>query len=105
VADSPSWSRVFTLSGVALAFAIIIYGFAASALPVWLLLAPRDYLSAFIKAGAIFSLAAGILLVRPQVLMPPLTHFVDGTGPCLLARSFRFALSPSPAAPSADFIR
>src|ERR1700693_1551713 len=70
VADSPSWSHVFTLSGVALAFAIIIYGFAASALPVWLLLAPRDYLSAFIKAGAIFSLAAGILLVRPQVLMP-----------------------------------
>src|SRR5437660_2820072 len=73
VADSPSWAGVFTLRGVALAFAIIAYGFAASALPVWLLLAPRDYLSAFIKAGAIFSLAAGILLVRPQVLMPPLT--------------------------------
>src|SRR5437667_146845 len=77
VADSPSWSRVFTLGGVALAFAIIAYGFAASALPVWLLLAPRDYLSAFIKAGAIFSLAAGILFVRPQVLMPPLTRFID----------------------------
>src|SRR5258708_16251503 len=66
VADSASWSRMFTMSGVALAFAIIAYGFAASALPVWLLLAPRDYLSAFIKAGAIFSLAPGILISRPQ---------------------------------------
>jgi carbon starvation protein len=90
VADSPSWSRVFTLSGVALAFAIIAYGFAASALPVWLLLAPRDYLSAFIKAGAIFTLAAGILFVRPQVLMPPLTRFVDGTGPVFAGKIFPF---------------
>jgi carbon starvation protein len=90
VADSPSWSRVFTLSGVALAFAIIAYGFAASALPVWLLLAPRDYLSAFIKAGAIFSLAAGILIVRPQVLMPPLTRFIDGTGPVFAGKIFPF---------------
>jgi carbon starvation protein len=90
VADSPSWSRVFTLSGVALAFAIIAYGFAASALPVWLLLAPRDYLSAFIKAGAIFSLAAGILFVRPQILMPPLTRFIDGTGPVFAGKIFPF---------------
>ena len=90
VADSPSWAKVFTLSGVALAFAIIAYGFAASALPVWLLLAPRDYLSAFIKAGAIFSLAAGILLVRPQVLMPPLTRFVDGSGPVFAGKVFPF---------------
>ena len=90
VADSPTWAHVFTLSGVALAFAIIVYGFAASALPVWLLLAPRDYLSAFIKAGAIFSLAAGILLVRPQVLMPPLTRFIDGTGPVFAGKIFPF---------------
>src|SRR5689334_8133832 len=90
VADSPSWARVFTLSGVALAFAIIAYGFAASALPVWLLLAPRDYLSAFIKAGAIFSLAAGILIVRPQILMPPLTRFIDGTGPVFAGKIFPF---------------
>ena len=90
VANSPSWSRVFTLSGVALTFAIIVYGFAASALPVWLLLAPRDYLSAFIKAGAIFSLAAGILLVRPHVLMPPLTRFVDGNGPVFAGKIFPF---------------
>jgi carbon starvation protein len=90
VADSPSWARAFTLSGVALAFAIIVYGFAASALPVWLLLAPRDYLSAFIKAGAIFSLAVGILFVRPQVLMPPLTRFVDGTGPVFAGKILPF---------------
>src|SRR3989454_568240 len=90
VADSPSWSRLFTLSGVALAFAIIAYGFAASALPVWLLLAPRDYLSAFIKAGAIVTLAAGILFVRPQVLMPPLTRFIDGTGPVFAGKIFPF---------------
>jgi carbon starvation protein len=90
VADSPSWARVFTLSGVTLAFCLIAYGFAASALPVWLLLAPRDYLSAFIKAGAIFSLATGILLVRPQVLMPPLTRFVDGNGPVFAGKIFPF---------------
>jgi carbon starvation protein len=90
VADSPYLAKVFTLGGVTLAFAIIAYGFAASALPVWLLLAPRDYLSAFIKAGAIFSLAAGILLVRPLVLMPPLTRFVDGTGPVFAGKIFPF---------------
>jgi carbon starvation protein len=90
VADSPAWSKAFTLSGVALAFAIIAYGFAASALPVWLLLAPRDYLSAFIKAGAIFTLAAGILLVRPHILMPPLTRFVDGNGPVFAGKIFPF---------------
>jgi carbon starvation protein len=90
VADSPAWAKVFTLSGVGLSIAIVIYGFAASALPIWLLLAPRDYLSAFIKAGAIFSLAAGILFVRPQVLMPPLTRFVDGTGPVFAGKIFPF---------------
>jgi len=90
VADSAAWSKVFTLSGVTLAFVIILYGFAASALPVWLLLAPRDYLSAFIKAGAIFTLAAGILLVRPHVLMPPLTRFVDGNGPVFAGKIFPF---------------
>ncbi|MBZ5539422.1 MAG: carbon starvation protein A [Acidobacteriia bacterium] len=90
VADAPSWARVFTLSGTALATAIIVYGFAASALPVWLLLAPRDYLSAFIKAGAIFALAAGILLVRPTVQMPAFTRFVDGTGPIFAGKIFPF---------------
>jgi carbon starvation protein len=90
VADSASWASVFTLSGVALAFWIIAYGFAASALPVWLLLAPRDYLSAFIKAGAIFSLAAGIFIVRPEIQMPALTKFIDGSGPVFAGKIFPF---------------
>jgi carbon starvation protein len=90
VADSPSLAKIFTLGGVPLAFILIFYGFAASALPVWLLLAPRDYLSAFIKAGAIFSLAGGILFVRPHILMPPLTKFIDGTGPVLAGKIFPF---------------
>src|SRR5437868_6919328 len=90
VADSPSWAKIFTLGGVPLAFAIIVYAFSASALPVWLLLAPRDYLSAFIKAGAIFALAAGILVVRPHVLMPPLTRFIDGSGPVFAGKIFPF---------------
>jgi carbon starvation protein len=90
VAESAHWAPVFTLGGVALAFWIIAYGFAASALPVWLLLAPRDYLSAFIKAGAIFSLAAGILIVRPEIQMPALTKFIDGTGPVFAGKIFPF---------------
>src|SRR5258707_526059 len=90
VADSPSWARVFTLGGIPLAIALMVYAFAASALPVWLLLAPRDYLSAFIKAGAIFALAAGILFVRPHVLMPPLTRFIDGSGPVFAGKIFPF---------------
>jgi carbon starvation protein len=90
VADSPSWSHAFTLGGIAITVAIILYAFAASALPVWLLLAPRDYLSAFIKAGAIFSLAAGILLVRPSVQMPALTRFIDGSGPVFAGKIFPF---------------
>jgi carbon starvation protein len=90
VADSPSWSHFFTIGGVTLAFILMLYAFAASALPVWLLLAPRDYLSAFIKAGAIFSLAAGILVVRPHILMPPLTKFIDGSGPVFAGKIFPF---------------
>ena len=90
VGDSPAWSQIFTLSGVALAVALIVYGYIASTLPVWLLLAPRDYLIAFIKAGAFFILAAGILFVRPQILMPPLTRFVDGTGPIFAGKIFPF---------------
>jgi carbon starvation protein len=90
VAASPTWARVFTVSGVPLAFLIIAYGFAAAVLPVWLLLAPRDYLSAFIKTGAIFCLAAGILFVRPQIMMPPLTKFIDGTGPVFAGKIFPF---------------
>src|SRR5271170_2165117 len=87
---SPAWSQAFTFSGPALAIAIIIYGFAASALPVWLLLAPRDYLSAFIKIGAIAALAGGILFVRPTLQMPALTRFIDGSGPVFAGKIFPF---------------
>jgi carbon starvation protein len=90
VNGSPAWSRAFTLSAPALAAAIICYGYAASTLPVWLLLAPRDYLSAFIKVGAILALAAGIVLVRPSLQMPALTRFVDGTGPVFAGKIFPF---------------
>src|SRR5271163_4476834 len=90
VGASPSWARVFTFGGVSLAFLIIAYGFAAAVLPVWLLLAPRDYLSAFIKTGAIFSLAAGILFVRPHMMMPPLTRFIDGSGPVFAGKIFPY---------------
>jgi carbon starvation protein len=85
-----AWAPLFTFSGQALAVAVIVYGFAASALPVWLLLAPRDYLSAFIKVGVVLALAAGILAVRPTIQMPPLTRFVDGTGPVFAGGIFPF---------------
>jgi carbon starvation protein len=90
VANSAGWAKVFSFSGPALAVALIIYGFAASALPVWLLLAPRDYLSAFIKVGAVWALAAGILFVRPVLQMPALSRFADGTGPVFAGKIFPF---------------
>jgi carbon starvation protein len=90
VSLSPGWSRAFTLSAPALAIAIIAYGYAASTLPVWLLLAPRDYLSAFIKVGAILALATGVLFVRPTLQMPALTRFVDGSGPVFAGKIFPF---------------
>jgi carbon starvation protein len=87
---SPAWSAAFTFTGSALAIAIIAYGYAASALPVWLLLAPRDYLSAFIKVGAIAALAIGVIFVRPDLQMPALTRFVDGNGPVFAGKIFPF---------------
>jgi carbon starvation protein len=81
----------FTFAGTTLAILIIIYGFAASALPVWLLLAPRDYLSTFVKLGTIAILALGILLVRPTLQMPALTRFIDGSGPVFAGNLFPFA--------------
>lgn len=86
-----SHAAAFTLSGAALAILIIVYGFAASALPVWLLLAPRDYLSTFVKLGTIAILALGIILVRPTLQMPALTRFIDGSGPVFAGNLFPFA--------------
>ncbi len=90
VADSPAWAPWFTWGGVALAVAIVIYGFLASVLPVWLLLAPRDYLSTFVKLGVIFLLAIGIFFTHPRLALPPLTQFVDGTGPIFAGKVFPF---------------
>ena len=86
-----SAASLFTLSATTLAILIIVYSFAASALPVWLLLAPRDYLSTFVKLGTIAILAAGILVVHPHLQMPALTRFVDGTGPVFAGNLFPFA--------------
>ncbi len=90
VAESPTLGPIFTLSAMALAMAIIFYGFLASALPVWLLLAPRDYLSTFVKLGVILMLGVGILFVRPELQLPAFTRFVDGTGPIFAGKIFPF---------------
>ena len=91
VAHAPSVARIFTLTAPTLAVLIILYGFAASALPVWLLLAPRDYLSTFVKLGTIALLALGIIVARPTLQMGPLTRFIDGTGPVFAGSLFPFA--------------
>ena len=90
IANSPTWAPVFTISAIGLAWSVIFYGFAASALPVWLLLAPRDYLSTFVKLGVVILLAIGILVVQPQMQMPALSRFIDGTGPVFAGSVFPF---------------
>jgi len=87
---SPSLSAAFNFTGPTLAWIIIGYGLAASILPVWLLLAPRDYLSTFMKLGTIAALALGILVVLPVLQLPPLTRFIDGTGPVFAGKIFPF---------------
>lgn len=90
VSESATWAPVFTLSGTTLSLIIMVYGFAASVLPVWLLLAPRDYLSAFVKIGVVIALGVGILVVLPPLEMPPVTKFIDGTGPVFSGKLFPF---------------
>jgi carbon starvation protein len=90
VAHSSTVAPWFTMGGIALAVAIIIYGFLASALPVWLLLAPRDYLSTFVKLGVVLMLGVGILFVRPELELPAFTRFVDGDGPIFAGKIFPF---------------
>ena len=90
VSENPSMAPMFTLSRASLAWLIMIYGFAASVLPVWLLLAPRDYLSAFVKIGVVFALALGVLIVLPPMQMPRVTQFIDGTGPVFAGKLFPF---------------
>jgi carbon starvation protein len=90
VYESPYWSHVFGLHDITLAWAIIVYGLAACILPVWLLLAPRGYLSSFMKLGTIFALAFGIFILMPNLKMPPLTQFVDGSGLVVAGKVFPF---------------
>jgi len=90
VANDPTWGPVFTLTGPQLAWALILYGAIASSLPVWLMLAPRDYLSTFLKIGTIIALAVGIYVVAPTLSMPRTTRFIDGTGPVFSGTLFPF---------------
>ncbi|TXM96674.1 carbon starvation protein A [Methylobacterium sp. WL103] len=90
IADSPVWGPAFTFTGTQLCWMLIGYGFVASILPVWLLLAPRDYLSTFLKIGTIAGLALGIAFVAPHMQMPAVTKFVDGTGPVWAGQLFPF---------------
>jgi len=91
VAAHPAWGAAFTWSGTELTWAVIVYGFIASVLPVWLLLAPRDYLSAFLKIGTILVLGVAIILLMPPLQMPAVTQFIDGTGPVFAGKLFPFA--------------
>ncbi len=90
VAESPTWAPYFDFTGVQLTWMLVGYGFVAAVLPVWLLLAPRDYLSTFLKIGTIIGLAIGILIMRPTLQMPSLTKFIDGTGPVWTGDLFPF---------------
>jgi len=89
-ADQQGLGRLFTFGAEPLAWAIILYGLAASVLPVWLLLAPRDYLSTFMKLGTIFALVCGVFLVLPHLQMPAVSKFIDGTGLVVPGKLFPF---------------
>jgi carbon starvation protein len=91
VSQSATWGPAFTWSGTSLSWAVMVYGFIASVLPVWLLLAPRDYLSAFMKVGTILILGVAIMFVMPPLRMPAVTQFIDGTGPVFAGKLFPFA--------------
>ena len=90
VGAHPSWGPAFTFTGTQITWMLIGYGFVAAVLPVWLILAPRDYLSTFLKIGTIIALAIGILIVMPELKMPALTRFTDGTGPVWKGGLFPF---------------
>ena len=90
VAADPTWGPAFTFTGVQITVMLVGYGFVAAVLPIWLLLAPRDYLSTFLKIGTIVGLAIGILVINPDLKMPALTQFTDGTGPVWKGSLFPF---------------
>ncbi|MDX9873612.1 MAG: carbon starvation CstA family protein [Spongiibacteraceae bacterium] len=90
IAADSYWAEVFTFSGVQITWMLIGYGFVAAVLPVWLILAPRDYLSTFLKIGTIVALAIGIIIVMPELKMPATTQFIDGNGPVWKGSLFPF---------------
>ncbi len=90
VQADPNIAKYFTYDGKTLTIALAVYGFFAASLPVWLLLAPRDYLSSFLKIGVIFFLAIGVIFVAPNLEMPRVTQFVHGGGPVLPGKLFPF---------------
>ncbi len=90
IAVHPYWGPFFTLHGTTLTWILVIYGFIASVLPVWLLLAPRDYLSTFLKIGVIIGLAVGIVFAMPEMKMPAVSRFIDGSGPVFSGSLFPF---------------
>jgi carbon starvation protein len=91
VSQHPTLAPAFTWSGTSLSWAVMVYGFVASVLPVWLLLAPRDYLSTFMKVGTIMLLGVAIIFVMPPLKMPAVTQFIDGSGPVFAGKLFPFA--------------
>jgi carbon starvation protein len=91
VSENAAWAAAFTWSGPQICWAIIVYGFLASVLPVWMLLAPRDYLSTFLKIGTLLVLAGAILILLPPLRMPAVTQFASGSGPVFAGKLFPFA--------------
>ncbi len=90
VSGSPELAKLFDWEGTSLAWFVIAYGFTAAILPVWLLLAPRDYLSTFLKLGTVTLLAIAVVFMSPDIKMPAFTQFVDGTGPVVAGKIFPF---------------
>ncbi len=90
IAADPYWAEIFTFNGTQITWMLVGYGFVAAVLPVWLILAPRDYLSTFLKIGTIAALAIGILILAPELKMPALTQFTDGSGPVWKGALFPF---------------
>ncbi|TNF78477.1 carbon starvation protein A, partial [Pseudomonas sp. ICMP22404] len=90
IAADPVWAKAFSFTGIQITWMLIGYGFVAAVLPVWLILAPRDYLSTFLKIGTIVALAIGILITMPELKMPALTQFTNGLGPVWKGGLFPF---------------
>lgn len=91
VDSHPAIRALFDWDGESLAWFVIAYGFIAAVLPVWLLLAPRDYLSTFLKLGTVLLLAIAVVIMSPELKMPAVTPFIDGTGPIFGGKLFPFA--------------